>query len=94
MKIENSALNTARAVANNGVDQINDTAGHTGRWKTFVVNSAIVITTITEEEYDDVNGASTILTTPKSIPAGSYASANGVFTYIKLASGFATMNRD
>ena len=94
MKIENVELNTARAVANNGIDQINDTDEHAGKWKTFVVNSATVITSITETGYDNTNGASTIVTTPKSIPAGAYASANGYFTAIKLASGFVTMNRD
>lgn len=76
-------------VGKNGVDIYADTDTHTGTWAAFVVLADVVINAVT----DDGNDASTI-PTATTLPAGTFATANGTFTSIDLTSGTILMIRE
>lgn len=83
------AANIGHAVAWNGVDIYSDTSVHTGSWTSFVVLQDTIISAIT----DNGSNASTIPTATE-LPAGTFISANGLFSSIQLTSGMLEMVRE
>ncbi len=85
---DDTSKSTRQAVSDKGTDIYLDTDAHTGVWKAFVVLVAATINAIT-----DNGGKVSTVPTATELPAGTFVSANGVFTSIDLTSGMVAMYR-
>ena len=95
-------LNTARIIANNGVDFIEDTAIHTGVWCGFMPhNTGCIVAAVTRTDYEGnvvtevPSWVGTTLDLDNYIPAGLANNLGQAFiTSITLTSGACTLLRD
>lgn len=87
-KPEHIDESVSMSIGSRGTDIFNDTNTHMGTWKVGVLLEASTI-----DSYTDNGLHPSVIITGSELPAGTYISANDMFTAIKLSGGTIAMYR-